>query len=257
MKQTSNFNIKFLAAWLNISGIALPAQKHAKYVKILKYYLVYAFILMTSAQVVLFRRASTLVEMSTAMVFFNSGLFLNSTTLIVHLKKKFIINIIQSMKVDFIQPFTVFSIVPTNQKFKKFFFNTGLPGVCLYVFATSGTVLLFPFSDKSYDDINALFIPGAFPWTIDSMVKYLLTLALEFSWLSVLSAPVFLNFMFGFYYIFEIQIQYEILCKMVENFNNSNEWISMTGSVDEVREHKMIQSFNYCIRHHQNIVKFV
>lgn len=253
----SNFNTKFLATLLNLSGIALPAQKHAKYVHMLKYYLVYSFILMTSAQVVLFRRPSTLAEMSTAVVFFNCGLFLNGTTLVLHLKKKYMINLIQSMRFDLNQFFSVFSIVPTSQKFKKFFFNIGLPGICMYVFSTSGTALLFPFSDKSYDDINALLVPGAFPWTIDSKAKYLITVALEFSWLSVLSAPVVLNFIFGFYYIFEVQIQYEILCKMIDDFNYSNEWKSVDGNLDKKIEHKMIKSFEYCIRHHQNIVKFV
>lgn len=258
MEESSNFNTKFLTMLLNISGVALPDQKYATYVNIMKYYLVYAFTLLTSAQLALLGRASTLVELSITVVFINSGLFLNSTTLILNLKKKFIMNIFHSINSDFIHPVTIISdVAPSSLKFRKFFFNTGIPGICMYVFSTCGTVLLFPFSDHTYDNINALLVPRAFPWTVHSKAKYWATVALEFSWLSALSAPVLLNFMFGIYYMFEIQVQYEILSKMIEKFDQMHECISLVDSSNCISEQKMIQSFVCCIRHHQNIIKFV
>lgn len=252
---TSNFSSKFLTFLLNAAGIGLPSQMHAVYINFYKYYLLQAFILLTSAQVMLVRNLTTLAEITITLVFINNGIFLNSTTLFLHLKKKYIINIFESINEDFAQ-INSFDTISSSVKFKKFFHTLGAPGVVTYLLSLSSTVLLFPFSNKEYSDITALPIPSAFPWKVDNLQKYLLTIALQINWLAILSLPVALIFLFSIYYMIEIRVQYDILCKSIEQLNHSDEWISLAHNFDSNTENKVLQSFNCCIKHHQKILKY-
>lgn len=253
--QTSNFSSKFLTFLLNAAGIGLPSQKYARYINFYKYYLLQAFILLTSAQVVLVRNLTTLAEITITLVFINNGIFLNSTTLFLHLKRKCMINISKSINEDFAH-INSFDTISSGVKFKKFFRTFGAPGVIIYLLSLLSTVLLFPFSNKEYSDITALPIPSAFPWKVNNLQKYLFTIALQINWLAILSLPVALIFLFSIYYMIEIRVQYDILCKSVEQFGKSDDWLGLAQNFDTNIENKVLQSFNCCIKHHQKILKY-
>ncbi|KAK7575814.1 hypothetical protein V9T40_012100 [Parthenolecanium corni] len=254
VSKPSNFSSKFLTFLLNAAGIGLPSQKHARYINLYKYYLLQAFILLTSTQVVLVRNLTTLAEITITLVFINNGIFLNSTTLFLHLKQKYIINILESINEDFLE-INSFDTISSSVKFKTFFRSIGAPGVITYLLSISSTVLLFPFSNKEYSDITALPVPSAFPWKVDNLRKYLLTIALQINWLAILSLPVVLIFLFSIYYMIEIRVQYDILCKSIRQFDHSDEWLSLADNFDADTESKVLQSFNCCVKHHQKILK--
>lgn len=105
--------------------------------------------------------------------------------------------------------------------------------------------LFFPISGNKLGDPNTLLIPSWFPWKIDSGLKYILTIGLQFSWLGPLSIPVLLNFTFVVYFIIEVRIQYDILYEDVLKIKEASYFHEYDDTI--------MVKFKSCIRHYQMI----
>lgn len=88
------FSTKFLILLLNTAEIPIQGQKYGKFIPVMKYYLIYSFIFLTTSQILSLRFLHTWPEVCIALVFIFNGVFLNSTTAVLHLKKQNFINIL-------------------------------------------------------------------------------------------------------------------------------------------------------------------
>lgn len=254
-----NFTSKFFAYFFNISGIPLKYTKNRKYFIFLKYYYIYSFILLTSSQIMVLGRLNSMIQVSIALVFIFNGIFLNLITLALHVNKINIINIFRLFNLDFIF-YSHEDVISTNVRFKRFFLMYGIGYIISYSLSVCSSVVLFPFSKKKLTDIDALLIPCRFPWSVNSVIKYIMTNILIASWLIPLSCPVTLTIIFMFYFMIEVEVQFDILYKSIESqktfveisknsYNNENRQISI--------EQEMYISFIKCIQHYQKILRLV
>ncbi len=252
MKNYSNFTSNFLVHLLNTAGIPLAHQRHAEYIRLVKYYLLYSFLLLTTCQLFVLRNLASFDDIAVSLAYINCGIFYNATTLVLHLKKRdvrSIFDFVKSGRVDYFTP----RGASADDKFRKFFLTYGVAYFTLYAVADLSPVLFFPFSEKKLGDATALILPCAFPWTIDSYLKYALTLGLQVSWLLPLSTPVLLNVMFAAYFVIEVRTQYDGLCEMLTELKDKKR----PKMTDFDAEEAELLWFKRCIRHHQNILTLV
>lgn len=241
-KQDQKFFSKFLALLLYTAGVAMDTQHCFNFVRAIKYYLIYSFIFITVGQVMSLKFVNAKSEICLALVFIFNGIFLNTTTIILHIKKRNFISISNIVNNNF--------YMNASTRFKQFYLTYGVAYFIIYCIALLSPFLLFPISGKTLGDPSTLLVPSWFPWTIDTYLKYILTTTLQFSWLSVLSLPVLLGFMLPAYFILEVQFQFDCLCNAIQS----------TGSVSG-KHHGHISRYNdldvlkACIRQHQIILR--
>ncbi len=245
MEPRTNFISKFFLILLDTAGCPLPGAQNFRFFNFWKYYLIYSFSSVTFGQLLMIRYVTSLNDVYMAVSFIASGLFFNSTTLALHLKKRNLSDVFRAISSDLV----VFSSAEERSasgEFRKFFFTRGVVYMAIYTLSLLSSALLFPFSDKELGDVNALLVPCVFPWQIDSYLKFFLTVLLQVSWLLPLSVPVLLNFMFCVYFIFEVRTQFKILRKSL----NSEKF-------EDDSEERLLRSFKRLIRHYQEIVRRV
>lgn len=240
----------FITTLLKTAGISVNSKNSSSFLHFLKYYLLYAFASTTGCQIALLKECKTTYQVTLTLAYIFSGMFLNTSTVVLHLYKKNLFNILNF--VDNELPFIMSrnkDIRKSNEEFRKLFFSYGIAYYVVYTFACISPFVFFPISGNKLGDTNTLLIPSWFPWQIDSGLKYILTIGLQFSWLFPLSIPVLLNFTFYLYFIIEVRIQYEILCG---NISKLKEYPSSCQNEENqaIRIH-----FTACVQHHQMIVK--
>lgn len=208
-KPVQDFSSKFLILLLNTAGIPIEGQKYGKFIRILKYYLLYSFVILTSSQVLSLRFINAKPAVCIALVFIFNGIFLNTTTMVLHLRKQNFFNILNIVYNHFHRN--------ASSKFKKFFLTYGVAYFSIYSFMILSPFLFFPISNNELGDPGTLLIPCWFPWIIDTYWKYVLTISLQFSWLSALSLPVLLSFTFTAYFVIEVEFQINHLCCIIQS----------------------------------------
>lgn len=243
-KRARDFVSKFLVLLLNSGGIPVTGQKYGQLIALQKYYLIYSFIFLTSCQVLSLKTFNHLYEATIALAFIFNGLFLNIPTIILHLKKENFLKISEIVSHDF--------EVNASIQFRKFFFSYGISYISCYSLMLLSPVLFFPISGHKVGDPGTLLIPCWFPWTINTLTKYLLTVILQFSWLFALSLPILLGFTFTAYFVVEVRFQFDRLCHAIEltqreftTLPNKN-WAA--GNED-------LMILNLCIHQHQIILR--
>lgn len=239
-EKDEDFAAKYFILVLNSAGIPLEEQKHRELISMLKYYILYSFIFITISQVLMLRNFDSLHEAGIAISFIFNGIFMNTTTAVLHLKKQNFINILQIIRKDF--------DVSASARFKKFFFTYGVTYFSIYSFMLLPPVLFFPLSGRELDDPNALLVPCWFPWNVDTYLKYILTNALEFSWLCALSVPVTLSFMLTAYFLMEVEMQFDFLCRAIRSTEDTH----VGKAKFELNDSEMLKM---CIRRHQITMK--
>lgn len=243
-----NFTSKFLAFLLNISGIPLEWQKNkrsGRLVTIWKYYLLYAFIFLTSSQIILLKDTRSLYDLCTTLIFIFNGIFLNSTTIMLHVKKHNVMEMLNIFERDFVN-IAQESQYPqkTNDKFKVFFLFYGLVFFSIFGLVILTPFLLLPISGNTMGDVDTLLIPCWFPWQIDSYPKYLSTIALQFSWLGAVSMPITQVFIFTSYFVIEVKCKVEMLEDVAMKMN------------DQDNDDQLYRNFKTFIRYHQVIWRY-
>lgn len=191
-------------------------------------------------------------EFTVAMIYIINGIFFNITTLISQFKKDNIINMVNiaNDEISTVMNTHKEEVQNDDEKFKKFFFSYGITYFVIYSFATMAPFLFLPISGNKMGDINTLLIPCWFPWKIDSFVKYILTIGLQFSWLFPLSVPVLLNFTFVVYFVIAVRTQFDVLCDDIRKLKR----YSFSRRTDE---DAVCEGFRRCIQHHQIIFRCV
>lgn len=253
VKMENNFTAKYLIALLNMSGIALESQKFqtkGRLINMWKYYLLYSFTFLTTSQVLTLQSNETAYEASMTLIFIFNGIFLNITIIIMHIKKECIMEMLNIFSIDFVTVSrqTGFS-QSTNERFKNFFLSYVITYYTIYIIMILSPFLFFPISDNKLGDTNTLLIPCWFPWVIDTYTKYILTIALQFSWLGALSIPILLSFTFVTYFVIEVKSQVEILSKVVVKWKN-DDFKFENGTM-------MCLVFKRFIMHHQILLRYM
>lgn len=247
-----NFTAKFFSFVLNTAGIPNEWQKgqlEGKLITIWKYYLLYSFTLLTTSQLLALRNNETPYELCMSLIFILNAIFLNITVVVRHIKKESIFEMLKIFNTDFVFISEQTGIPQiTNKRFKEFILSFGVSYCVIYVVVISSPFLFFPISSNKLGDTNTLLIPCWFPWTIDTYTKYILTIALQFSWLGALSIPILTGFLFTTYFIIEVKCQVEVLSKVVMKWKSEN-----MRNADERRMHLEFKMF---IRYHQVIWRF-
>lgn len=249
LREEKNFAYKFLIVFLNTGGFGLPGQKYKRLIFAVKCYLLYSFIFLTGGQIIMLKDCRKLHEYTLTVAYIFSGVFLNIITLIMHFKRRNVLNMLEVMHSDMpvIKKQNPEAVTGSTQ-FKNFLFSTGLMFYVVYFFACMSPYLFLPLSTNAMGNPNSLLIPCWYPWRYDTVLRYNLTIGLQFSWLFPLSVPCMLAVAFTVYFAIEVQAQYSILRG---NLDKMKDLQSVTGE-----EYELVQvHFNRCIQHHQMILK--
>lgn len=199
---------------------------------------------------ILLKDCKSMHEISLTLAFLFNGIFLNIATLLLHLKKQHIVVILGlvNREIPILTSAHKYAITG-SQKFKEFFFSHAIKCYIIYTFACMGPFLFFPISGKQLGDPNTFLIPIWFPWKVDSILKYVLTIGLQFSWLGPLSVPVVLNFTFLVYFVIEVRVLFDILYEDVLEIKEA----SCCYKYDD----RMVGKLKSCIQHYQMISRWV